>query len=558
MQFNLAEVPFSRCRSYMAIEQRPANGERAAGIYLRTLHGDAPRAEVCRIELWREGASVAATARATPGVLRLEAAAASLDLCLTDVNVLRLCSTGSGVRLQFALALYDSAIAWRDGWLINSFSNRMRYALLLERGVAVRSERSGAHWYFECEPDASGGCELALVEAPSQWPSRREIFAHGFSQCCDTVAQEFAQWLQMTPRVPAEFAAARELAAYVQWSSVVAPCGNFQRPAMLMSKHWLNAVWSWDHCFNAMALLPHNPALAWDQFLLLFDQQEENGALPDCISDTAKIWNFCKPPVHGWALQWMLRHGEIAHEQLLALYAPLSRWTQWWFDARTSGDDLPQYFHGNDSGWDNASVFDMGLPVQSPDLAAFLVLQLDALAEVARRLGRHQEAAAWTQRADVLLEKLLTRCWLDTRFVALHEHKPCEGDSLLLLLPIVLGARLPQSIRRALIAGLRQQNRFLTEFGLASESVASPLYESDGYWRGPIWAPAVFIIVESLREVGEADFADEIAHRFCRTVARSGMAENFDALTGAGRRDPAHTWTASVFLLLANSLSRAQ
>jgi hypothetical protein len=31
----------------------------------------------------------------------------------------------------------------------------------------------------------------------------------------------------------------------------------------------------------------------------------------------------------------------------------------------------------------------------------------------------------------------------------------------------------------------------------------------------------------------------------------SGFAENFDALTGAGLRDRAYTWTASVYLLLA-------
>jgi putative isomerase len=36
-------------------------------------------------------------------------------------------------------------------------------------------------------------------------------------------------------------------------------------------------------------------------------------------------------------------------------------------------------------------------------------------------------------------------------------------------------------------------------------------------------------------------------------AARSGMAENYNALTGAGLRDRAYTWTASVFLLLAEA-----
>jgi hypothetical protein len=37
-------------------------------------------------------------------------------------------------------------------------------------------------------------------------------------------------------------------------------------------------------------------------------------------------------------------------------------------------------------------------------------------------------------------------------------------------------------------------------------------------------------------------------------AGRGGLAENFDALTGAPLRDKAYTWTASVFLMLANDL----
>jgi len=47
----------------------------------------------------------------------------------------------------------------------------------------------------------------------------------------------------------------------------------------------------------------------------------------------------------------------------------------------------------------------------------------------------------------------------------------------------MLGERLPPGVRGALVARIR---RFLTEWGLATEQVDSPLYESDGYWRGPI------------------------------------------------------------------------
>jgi putative isomerase len=35
-------------------------------------------------------------------------------------------------------------------------------------------------------------------------------------------------------------------------------------------------------------------------------------------------------------------------------------------------------------------------------------------------------------------------------------------------------------------------------------------------------------------------------------VSLSGMAENFDALSGDGLRDRAYSWTASVFLVLGH------
>ena len=55
---------------------------------------------------------------------------------------------------------------------------------------------------------------------------------------------------------------AAALAAYTLWSATVAPEGMITRESVLMSKHWMDKVWSWDHCFNALALAPGLPDLA--------------------------------------------------------------------------------------------------------------------------------------------------------------------------------------------------------------------------------------------------------------------------------------------------------
>ena len=92
---------------------------------------------------------------------------------------------------------------------------------------------------------------------------------------------------------------------------------------------------------------------------------------------------------------------------------------------------------------------------------------------------------------------------------------------------------------------------FRSAHGLATEPLDSPHYQSDGYWRGPIWAPSTVLIEDGLRVSGYAELADEVSRRFRLLCEASGFAENFDALSGAGLRDRAYTWTASAYLLLA-------
>jgi glycogen debranching enzyme len=400
----------------------------------------------------------------------------------------------------------------------------------------------------------TGTAECAIDEFATSWSATED--RRTFEQCRAEVEAEYQAWLDRMVAVPERYAEAREIAAYIDWSCVVAPSGHLTRPAMYMSKNWMTGIWSWDHCFNALAIAHEDPALAWDQFMIMFDNQDRYGALPDRLDDKLAIWNFCKPPIHGWTLRHLMRVSDwITVDRLREAYEPLCRWTEWWFTCRDDdGDGVPQYHHGNDSGWDNCTAFMVGPPVEGADLSAFLVIQMDVLSEVAQVLGRTQESKAWKAEADALLDRLLAHSWRGDRFVAPRsgDHTTYESDTLFHFLPIVLGQRLPVEVRQKLIAGLKEEGRFLTVHGLATESVRSPLYESDGYWRGPIWAPSTMLLIDGLATSGEMAFAREVARRFCDMAVRSGMAENYDALTGEGLRDRAYTWTSSVFLILAH------
>jgi glycogen debranching enzyme len=229
----------------------------------------------------------------------------------------------------------------------------------------------------------------------------------------------------------------------------------------------------------------------------------------------------------------------------------LTRWTDFWLTARRApGVALPHYQHGNDSGWDNATTFDPGRLAVTADLTALLILQLDELARLAAELGFPDDARHRTRTADALQAALLDELWDGERFLSRPAHggTPTPSASLLDLMPIVLGDRLPPEVRDRLAARVETH---LTAFGLATEHPGSPRYEADGYWRGPIWAPATVLVEDGLRRAGHARLADEISARFRALCETSGFAENFDALTGRGLRDRAYTWTAAAYLVLA-------
>ena len=130
-------------------------------------------------------------------------------------------------------------------------------------------------------------------------------------------------------------------------------------------------------------------------------------------------------------------------------------------------------------------------------------------------------------------------------------HEIIENDSLLPYISIVLGMSLPEKNRQKMIEIL-SSDRFLTSFGYATESPSSLFYRSDGYWRGPIWAPSTMLLLDGLHRCGEKKLVSKVAERFAKMTEKSGFAENFDALTGAGLRDRAYTWTSSAFLIIVH------
>lgn len=526
------------------------------GLWLRNFH-DEGRRDVFYIEPMQDGNPVEYTCEMTPAELTLKTAHGNIQFCLSATETLRIRTNGPAIRLSMQKGLSGGEIPMQEGtWRINAGGTMHDYMVSAIQGdLDVGEEKIDDKNYVAINLKAASGqdnAECILIQSKGQadvlaeWPAYEEER--------QAVQDEFETFLSKNAQVPSELADTAYLAAYVNWSTTLAPCDHMTRHGMLMSKNWMGNIWSWDHCFNGIALAEVDPESAWDQFMVIFDHQLESGQIPDMINDTTRQYNSLKPPIHGWAYDYMMRLNNwfCQPERLKEAYRVLSKWTEWWFNYRDPrGTGLPEYHHGNDSGWDNGTVFDIGVPVQAPDLIGFMVQQMDVLANIAEKLGKKKEAEQWRKRGEPLIKTMIDKLWIGDRFVTRHaitgEYNH-ESIALINCIPVVIANRLPKDIRAAVLERIREN---LTDWGLATENPKSNLYTEDGYWRGPIWPSPTFILIDTLRTAGENELADTISTRFIKMCKKSGFCENYNALTGEGLRDQSYTWSSSLFLLLA-------
>jgi hypothetical protein len=584
MKLNPHLIPFSTARSYLAVAPHQENDwhrTHPGGLFLRTVRTRADTPFVALLIPLKSNGEVLEfnNYSMSPDCFVAETSIGSIEFTFQNEETvllrasnpelgLRLDFVSKGLMSQFLFPVPRPGEATPDGTLIlaNANKNRARFLLAAQAGK-----------FIPCDPEWDGRCSdnmsvdifangdgkafsFAIKEYLGEWDGIVPEF--DFDKARAERANAFEEFLSGIPTCAPEFEQTRKEAAYLLWSCIVGKSGILGRDVMLMSKNWMDRVWSWDHCFNAMALADGHPQKAWDQLLAPFDLQGEDGSLPDFISEGKTLRGYVKPPIHGWTLRKLLSKVNPSEKQLNEAYERISRWTNWWHTRRDrNGNGLCEYDHGNDSGWDNSTAYLNLPPTETPDLATFLSIQADVLADIATRLNKPQsEIEAWKEISEQQIKNMLNILFDETgKPMARQAYtgKTSSPETLLLRVPVLLGNKLPNHILENLLNDLRS-DKFLTEWGYATESPASPYYVNDGYWRGPIWAPSTYIIYEGLRACGEDKLAKHIATQFCKMCAKSGFAENFDAKTGEGLRDRAYTWTAAVFVVLASDLKKEQ
>jgi len=551
---DINHIPFSRYGAYVAI----VGDEKENKIYLHSSFrrfGDDREFKVAFLDGENE---LPITYSATPEKVTVKTEKGNVELYIRDDRSIAIVSHGVTYKLETA-ASWAYGIQSGETFIEIIDDGHLIYdQIRVQSGKAVLKgepqEYYGNKFDYGRTVIISGESVVSVTTTTDEgYPVKMPIIPE--EDCREIVAE----WEKFAAKMPkcelgGEFVS---VTWFNLWGSFVRAYDMYPVDTMLMSKKFMNSVWSWDHCFNALTMAHVDKQTSLNQFNAPFIHQFSSGILPD-------MWNpilgpnlaVTKPPIHGWCFSKLMKMFDFDKATLEQTYKYLEKWTNFWMNYRDyDNDGVPAYPMGCDSGWDNSTMFDKSFYMETPDLPSFLILQMRTLAEISEKLGNADKKEEWIKRSEKLYADFIKHSWNGERFASIASNSHQRDDnptSLLSLMPIVLGDLLEKDKMDKLVKILVSD--FLTENGPATESPKSSKYESDGYWRGPIWAPSTYLIVDGLRRGGYEDLAKDIALRYCRMSDSKahGNYENFDALTGKGLRAPGYTWSASVYMLFRN------
>lgn len=386
----------------------------------------------------------------------------------------------------------------------------------------------------------------------------------------EAAARRWHDWFAAAPPVAPDYERAYYYAWLVMRSGLISSRYYLTREAMTPSIIHYVGVWQWDAFFHALAYRYVDTRLAEDQLRVLLDHQLEDGMIPDAVHDEGIVVHMdtpvsaavTKPPLIAWtALRLYRTSGN--RDFLDEVYEPLVRWNRWWFGHNDDdGDGIVQYNHPYSSGLDDSPLWDEGMPVESPDLNTYLVLQLESTAEIARILSLTDDAEAWARQADDLGRRMVDHFWDEPAgvFWAQRAHQPIRVLTPFNLYPLLTG-RLPRRLADRLVAHLRNPAEFWSPYPLPTVALNDPKHNPEQMWRGPTWVNINYLFIEGLARTGYTDLARALRDRtLALLMAHDDFREYYHPITGQPptQAAPLFGWSAAIFIDLAIRASRGE
>jgi putative isomerase len=336
--------------------------------------------------------------------------------------------------------------------------------------------------------------------------------------------------------------------------------------------------WSWDSWKQAVALSYFNVPLARSNILSMFDYQNKEGMIADCIyyDKRENNWRDTKPPLAAWAVLQVYRQSQDM-EFLKKMYPALVRYHNWWYTNRDHDQNKLCEYGSTDaskiaakweSGMDNAVRFDSctlfknnanawSLNIESVDLNVYLYEEKKQLYTIATLIGRTTDASRFKEEIKDLKNKI-NEIFYDPAngfyYDRFSSGEFIRAEASEGFLP--LWAKIPDSAKaEKVIRMLLKENKFNTYVPFPTLCADHQLFDPlNGYWRGPVWLDQFYFGVEGMKNYNHSSTAKQLVEKLLSNAKGVNTAEpireNYHPLTGEGLNALNFSWSAAHLLLM--------
>ena len=568
----LTETPFSRRGSFFAFFNDPGGSEvfgkanlwlsntRAGGTNL----GSVTNRQI-QLELIKDGVKLPNVISTTPYEVILAADEGTVRFCIGGRRFVRLLGK-DGLTLSLRPSTPGGFMAAPASYDLMDGTFLVGFGQSQVRLIPVRGALKNEGGRFLLAPDESGAVEMVIEEYTLDVIPGKPADFPDYGACVAAVQADFTSFAEaVMPALPGKYEAMRLQALWTTWSMTCDPDGEglYKHTVVKMMRGTFEHISGWQQAMQAI-FLSNDLDLSWNVLVSCFDYQDANGRIADIYDNETIPKNTMKPPFQGVALLWLLKNRDLSAIPMAEkerMYDGLARWTEFFLLCRDlDHDGIWENRTAGETGWEDGPYFYVGFPLASPDMNAYLEMNMEALAILGKELGR-PDAAKWDERAAALAKKIVDTFWDGERWFAFNAttKQAARTDSLPLYAALILADRLPKDVVDKSIAYIFREGTFETPYGLASESLTSPRYRG-GWCQGSVVTPVHLIFCLAFEALGKRELAVRIAREYCDLLMNTGFYHIHNALTGEPEYAQSlgtektlfwSAWTSSCFLFLA-------
>lgn len=331
--------------------------------------------------------------------------------------------------------------------------------------------------------------------------------------------------------------------------------------------------WAWDSWRFSAGTAKFDPELAKNNIRAMFDYQQPDGMIIDCIYTNSSENNArdSKPPLVCWAVDEIFTHTSDT-TFVAELYPQLLSYYKWWYKKRDHNHNGICEYGSTDgtleaaaweSGMDNAIRFDntvmlknegfedaWSMDQESVDLNAYLALECKLLKKFAKLLnvpfdGPDHSSGIADYFFDTNINFFCDKRLKDGSFI---QEPGCEAYT-----PLWTNIATQEQVEKMLPL-LKDPAKFSTYIPFPTIAADNPKYDARGYWRGPIWLDQTYFAIRGLRNYGYGKLADkytlQVFDRLNGLKEGAPIHENYGTHTGERLKAPHFSWSSSHLLMM--------